>query len=209
MGINSSLFPQISFEKKLLLRHELNLSKEDFILIYVAEFSQRKNQKFLLDSLSKLVTDNFTNIKLLLLGDGALLEDSKQYVRQLEISNNVIFTGYTKNTSIYYQASDICVSSSRSEGLPFNIMEAMSIGLPIVASKVKGHTDLVIPNKNGFLFDYDNINEFCNAIITLYKNRQLYTQCSLESTYLSKKYSLDAVLSNTVNIICDEYKARL
>ena len=43
-------------------------------------------------------------------------------------------------------------------------MEAMSIGLPIVASKVKWHTDLVRQNENGFLFEYDNINEFCNYV---------------------------------------------
>lgn len=209
MGINLSSFPQISAECKLSLKYDHNFSEDDFILIYVAEFSKRKNQKFLLDSISKLVNDNFNNVKLLLLGDGALLEESKQYVRELGISHNVIFTGYTKDTCAYYQLSDVCVSSSRSEGLPFNIMEAMSIGLPIVASKVKGHTDLVIQNENGFLFNYDDIDEFCNSIITLYKDKQSYNRFKFKNKELSKKYSLEAVLSNTVNIICNEYKARL
>ena len=57
MGINLSLFPPISFENKIILRKKYNFSKDDFLLIYVAEFSKRKNQKFLINSISKLVKD--------------------------------------------------------------------------------------------------------------------------------------------------------
>ena len=190
MGINLSLFPPISSEDKLALREKYNYSKDDFLLIYVAEFSKRKNQKFLLNSISKLINDGFRNIKLLLLGDGKLLDELKTYAQELNINNNVIFTGYTKDTCTYYQLSDICVSSSRSEGLPFNIMEAMSIGLPIVASNVKGHSDLVIPNGNGFLFEYDDINEFCEYIKTLYENKALQPQMGIRSEELSKIYNI-------------------
>jgi len=209
MGINLSLFAPISYEHKLSLRQEHSLSKDDFILIYVAEFSKRKNQKFLLDSISKLVQNNYKNIKLLLLGDGKFLDELKIYTQELGINSNVIFTGYTKETCLYYQMSDICVSSSRSEGLPFNIMEAMSIGLPIVASNVKGHSDLVVSNQNGFLFEYDNIDGFCDYIKTIYEDKELQHKLSIKSEALAKNYSLDAVLSNTVNIISNEYESHL
>lgn len=207
MGINLSSFPPISIDNKLSLRQQYNFSKDDFLLIYVAEFSKRKNQKFLLDSISRLKNCGYNNIKLLLLGDGNLLAELKTYAHELGICGNVIFTGYTKNTCTYYQMSDICVSSSRSEGLPFNIIEAMSIGLPIVASNVKGHTDLVIPNENGFLFEYDNINEFCEYIKTLYDDKISINNMGIKSEELSKNYSLDAVLNDTINIICNENKS--
>lgn len=207
MGIDLSLFPPISFEDKITLREKYNFSKDDFLLIYVAEFSKRKNQKFLLNSIRKLVDDGFKNIKLILLGDGKFLEELKTYAQELGISNNVVFTGYTKDTCTYYQLSDICVSSSRSEGLPFNIMEAMSIGLPIIASKVKGHTDLVIQNENGFLFEYDNIHEFCDYVKTLYEDKELLHMMKSKSQELAENYSIDSVLSNTVNIICNEYES--
>ena len=209
MGINLSLFPPISFENKLAFRKKYNFSKDDFLLIYVAEFSKRKNQKFLLNSISKLVDDGFKNIKLVLLGDGKFLDELKIYAQELAIMSNVVFTGYTKDTCTYYQMADICVSSSRSEGLPFNIMEAMSIGLPIVASNVKGHTDLVSQNENGFLFEYDNVDEFCDYVKTIYKDKNLRNKMSVKSEYLAKIYSLDAVLPNTVNIICKEYELHL
>lgn len=209
MGIDLTRFPSVSYEDKIVLRQELNYKESDFILIYVAEFSKRKNQKFLLDSVSQLIRSGFENIKLLLLGDGQFFDELKSYARELNISDNVIFAGYTKDTKKYYQISDVCVSSSRIEGLPFNIMEAMSVGLPVVASKVKGHTDLIVPNENGFLFKYNVIDDFCSYIKTLYKSKELRDKMSIKSKNLSKKYSVNSVLSNTVEFIRIEYDKTL
>ncbi|AOR24593.1 glycosyltransferase [Clostridium taeniosporum] len=209
MGVNIKNFPSISIEKKLLIRKENNFSYKDFILIYVAEFSKRKNQIFLLNSLKKLIDDGVKDIKLLLLGDGQMLDEMKNYSKKLDINDNVIFTGYTKKTCMYYQLSDVCVSPSRIEGLPFNIVEAMSVGLPIIASDIKGHNDLVKPNENGYLFKYNNINEFCNYIKKLYSDKNLQYIMKIKSSKYAKKYSIDNVLYNTVDIICNEYKSHI
>lgn len=204
MGINPSNFPPVSSQDKISLRKKYNFNDDDFLLVYAAEFSKRKNQKFLLYSLKELIKEGFSNIKLVLLGDGALLDESKAIARELNILDNVIFAGYTKDTCTYYQLSDICVSSSRSEGLPFNIIEAMSVGLPIIASNVKGHSDLIVQNENGFLFEYDDFNEFSNYIKILHEDNSEKIKMGLKSQELSKQYSIDAVLQNTVNIIYKE-----
>ncbi|WP_270566748.1 glycosyltransferase [Clostridium beijerinckii] len=209
MGIDLTRFPSVSYRDKLLLRRELNYKGNDFILIYVAEFSKRKNQKFLLDSVNQLRKSGFKNIKLLLLGNGKFFDELQSYARELNINDNIIFAGYTKDTKKYYQMSDVCVSASRIEGLPFNIMEAMSVGLPIVASKVKGHTDLIIPNENGFLFKYNDIDDFCSYIKTLCKNKELRDKMSIKSKNFSKRYSINSVLPNTVEIILREYNKTL
>ncbi len=207
MGVNLSKFPKASLDERTLLRKKYNFSDNDFLLVYVAEFSKRKNQIFLIDSLKNLLNDGYNNIKLVLLGDGKLLNELMNYSKELNISNNVVFVGYSKETCSYYQLSDICVSSSRIEGLPFNIMEAMSVGLPIVASNVKGHEDLIVPNKNGFLFEYDNTNEFCECIKLIYSNKDLQKSMSMNSIDLSRKYSIDIVSDKIINIILDEYKS--
>jgi len=209
MGIDLSSFQPASFQDKINLRKEHSFKDDDFLLVYVAEFSKRKNQKFLISSMKRLISDGFTNIKLVLLGDGALLEELKVYTKELDIVDNVIFTGYTKDTCTYYKLSDICVSSSRSEGLPFNIMEAMSVGLPIIASNVKGHSDLVIPNENGFLFEYNDIDEFCSYIKTIYDDKNLLSKMSIKSQEVAKRYSLDVVLQNTIDIVCKENESHL
>jgi glycosyltransferase EpsD len=207
MGINLSNFPSVSNDKKILLRKKFNFLENDFLLIYVAEFSKRKNQIFLLNSIKKLIDDGFKDIKLVLLGDGQFFDELKSYSTTLNINNNVFFIGYSKETCTYYQLSDICVSSSRIEGLPFNIMEAMSVGLPIIASKVKGHTDLVISEENGFLFEYDNMDEFCNYVKVIHRDKSLQYKMQYNSKSLVKNYSIEAVLKNTVNIILKESKS--
>ena len=205
MGIDSSKFPFRTEENKLFLRKKYSVSNNDFLLIYVAEFSKRKNQEFLIKSLKQLIDEGYTNIKLLFLGDGTLLDKMKNYSDFLGISNNIIYKGYVKNVYDYYAISDICVSSSRIEGLPFNIMEAMSTGLPIIASKIKGHIDLVDCKSNGFLYKYNNVNEFCNYVKLLYNDGILLNSMSISSNQLSKKYTLRHVYSEITNIFINEF----
>lgn len=204
MGINASKFPFSTQENKSYLREKYNIPKDDFLLIYVAEFSKRKNQKFLIESVKGLISEGYNNVKLLLLGDGVLLDDMKQYSKTLSIEDNIIFKGYIKEVCDYYQISDVCVSSSRIEGLPFNIMEAMSTGLPVIASKIKGHIDLVHPGDNGFLYEYNNINEFCNHVKVLYNDRDLLNKMRISSHKLSKNYYLDTVFSEITGIMMNE-----
>lgn len=91
MGIDPNSFPSISSKCKVALRNSHNFSEKDFILIYVAEFSKRKNQKFLINSMNKLISEGFSNIKLLFLGDGQFLDELKLYSQSLSINDNVFF----------------------------------------------------------------------------------------------------------------------
>ena len=206
MGINALKFPFSTEENKSYLREKYNIPKDDFLLIYVAEFSKRKNQLFLIDSIKSLISEGYNNVKLLLIGDGILLNNMKEYSKTLGIENNIIFKGYIKEVYDYYQISDICVSSSRIEGLPFNLMEAMSTGLPVIASKIKGHIDLVDPEENGFLYEYNNINEFCKHVKILYNDRDLLNKMRISSHNLSKNYSLESVFPEITRIMINEIK---
>ena len=201
MGFNSTLFNKPSYEDKLKLRLMHNIKKTDFILVYVAEFSKRKNHNFLVLALKELHNQGYTQIKLLLIGDGSLINSIKKYSKEIGIHKSIIFTGYKNNTYDYYALSDICVSSSRIEGLPFNIMESMSTGLPIVASNIKGHSDLVTQNFNGFLYKYNDIKEFCNYIKLLYNNKSLMENMSINSRNLSLNYSSESVLNENLRLI--------
>lgn len=201
MGFNSDDFNKVNTEDKLKLRLKYNISKNDFILIYVAEFSKRKNQQFLIKSLKELHNEGYKNIKLLLIGDGLLLDYVKKYSKELNIYNSVIFTGYQKNTCDYYNLSDVCVSASRIEGLPFNIMESMSIGLPIIASNIKGHCDLVTTNLNGFLYEYGDIEDFCRYVKILYNDKNIVKNMGTNSQNISLKYSCKNVLNENLKLI--------
>lgn len=199
MGVD---FKSIVANNVNLLRSDIKLHDGDFVLIFVGEFSNRKNQQFLINAMVGLPD----NIKLLLLGSGNQFDSCKQLSDSLSLSDRVFFVGYTKNISSYYMLSDICVSSSNSEGLPFNIIEAMYFKLPIVATNVKGHSDLIKNNHNGILFDINNIKEYHNAILALYKNKALKQKMGDNSQELSSIYDIDKVLYDNIQVLKNIFK---
>ena len=139
-----------------LLRSGYGLRADDYVLLYAAEFSARKNQEMLIRALPGLPSQ----VKLLLPGQGALLEQCRALADTLGVGDRVVFPGFVSDMASLYALADAAVSSSRSEGLPFNIMEAMYARLPVVASRVKGHTDLIAEGRTGLLYPYGDIAAF-------------------------------------------------
>src|SRR5699024_8889368 len=89
--------------------------------------------------------------RLLLAGEGGLLESCRQLANALGISSNVSFLGFRNDIDKLISMSDIAVAASFREGLPVNIMEAMASGIPVVAVDNRGHRELVHHDKNGAL----------------------------------------------------------
>ena len=160
MGVDFSRLKGVDPAQAAALRRELGFSPDDFLLIYPAEFSERKNQALLLRAAAELPA----NVKLLLPGQGALLEDCRALARNLGMERRVVFPGQVSDIPLWLAAADAAVSSSRIEGLPFNIMEAMGAGLPVVATDIKGHADLIEDAVTGLLFPSGDI-ESCRAQI--------------------------------------------
>lgn len=198
-------------------RLKFGIEEKDMVLIYAAEFSKRKNQRMLIEAMAKLPH----NVKLLLAGKGEQLEECRNLAEHFDLNltehmnlnvgqgakqlfqngNRVLFLGHVKNLEYYYYLSDLCVSTSRSEGLPFNIMEAMSMGLPIVATNVKGHQDLVEQGVNGYLFDFNNINGFIKAVENLNDEvREKYMNMSKENIFKVQQYDINNVIENVMEI---------
>ena len=130
------------------------------MLIYPAEFSQRKSQSVLIKAMTYLPEDTV----LILCGDGSELDRCRTLARELRLDKRVLFPGRVKNMAPWYALADVAVTASRSEGLPFNVMEAMHCGLPVVASRVKGHTDLIEDRVTGLLYDYGNAEQCAEQI---------------------------------------------
>ena len=141
-------------------RSRFGIPESSRVLLYIAEFNKGKNHAFLIEAMKKLPT----HFILLLAGDGKLFEQTKTLAKDLP---NIKFFGYRKDIPDVLNAADIYVTPSLREGLPVSVMEAMAAGLPVIASKIRGHVDLITNNKNGYLFDPKDINGFVNIIKTL------------------------------------------
>jgi len=150
IGFDSSRFQPFSPEKRAKGRQVLGFSPSEFLFIYAAEFSKRKNHELLIHSFAK-ISSKIPQAHLLLAGSGILQKQCAKLVRKLHMEKRIHFLGYVKQMQDIYPLCDAAVSSSKIEGLPFNIMEAMACQLPVLISNTKGHLDLV-GNKTEFLF---------------------------------------------------------
>lgn len=190
VGVNLERFyPANSLEEKKALRSEKGFAPDDFILIYTAEFIPRKNHKLLFDILPDL-KQKIPELKVILCGKGELLERYKDFAVQNKM-DYVTFTGYTKDVDDYCRLSDVLVMPSFQEGLPMAMIEAIATGLPVVASDIRGHCDVIEDCVNGFLFGTENISGFEKAILTLYKNPVLRAQIGKRNIERAKVFSVD------------------
>lgn len=142
-GVNVSNFIRPTEAQKEKMREKLNLPKDKVILVYAGQFVARKDQKFLLELFSE--EEKLKEYVLLLLGDGA---DYAELKEKYGAAKNVIMTGSVNNVNEYLQASDIYISSSKSEGLPNGVLEAMAVGLPVILSDIEQHKEVYGASQN-------------------------------------------------------------
>ena len=151
VGLDEEKFNiEVTEDEKKKLKKSLGINEDDFVIIYTAEISKRKGQKLLIKSIKKVIEDN-NKVKLLLVGNDSLHGECQKLVKRLNLEKNILFLGYRNDVPKLLKIADLAVSTSRQEGLPVNLMEAMYMGLPIVATDCRGNRDLVINDVNGFL----------------------------------------------------------
>ena len=199
VGIDLNKFYSVDTNKKIDLRKNKGFSENDFIILYVAEFIPRKNHKLVFDIIPEL-KHQIPNLKIILAGKGELLDFYKNYVVENNYKDIVNFTGYTTEINEYCNLSDVLLMPSFQEGLPISMIESISTGLPVVASKIRGHVDVIKSEKNGFLCNLSDRKSFIDAICKLYKNPKLRNEIAKNNIEYAKKFSIDNVLFNTTNM---------
>lgn len=176
--INNAIKDNFNSADKNLLREKLNLPLDKFIIINISRFDKKNNLKTLLNIVS-LFTSN-SDILFLLCGDG---EEKVNILNEIEEKklNNIILKGFINNPTEYLTASDLYLSTSINEGLPYSLIEASMCGLPIIASDVVGNNDIVFNNVNGFLYDLKDLNKVVELILRIKEDKALYRKLSLDS----------------------------
>lgn len=202
VGIDTSKFTPQTLDEKLQLRKEYGFSEKDFILIFVGELNHNKHQDLLINVVHRL-KDKIPNIKLLLVGKGKMHDKYAQLVNKLGIEKYVEFLGYRNDVPNLMLISDIAVSSSRREGLPVNVMEAMATGLPLVVTNCRGNRDLVKNGYNGYIIENDDIEEFSRKIEKLYLSKKVREKYGIASLTMIEEYKIDIVLEKMKKIYFD------
>ena len=171
--------------EKSELRKLLNLPQNSMIFVYSGQIIERKNQKFLLKVFSDTFKEN--NVYLLLLGEGAEYEELKATYGCM---SNIDFRGNVTNVNEYLKACDIYISTSKSEGMPNGVLEAMATGLPVILSDIDQHKEIFgADSQIGYLYKQDSESDLSQKMKMIID--QNYVKMG-EHSYLSSHRNFNA-----------------
>ena len=142
----------IDKNKKEKIFKKLNLSNEDFLILFVGRIAEEKNIKFLIDAHKKLINDD-KKYKLVIVGDGPDVKNLKEASK--DIKDNVIFAGKSpwEDVPCYYDMADVFVTASKSETQGLTVLEALASSTPVVCANDPSYIDAILPGTNGYVFD--------------------------------------------------------
>lgn len=184
---------------KYIVKREKN---NDNSITFVGRLVKTKGIDLLIDAIAELKC----NYKLNIIGDGPEYENIKNQCILLGIDDKVTLYGNMSREFIVkmYSKSRIMVLPSRKECFGLVITEAMCAGLPIISSKyVDGSYDLIINEKNGFIIDPYNKEEFSNKIKLLLEDEELNFRMGIESRKMVNEFSLERVAECFIKAIID------
>ena len=189
-GIETSKFYKENSNQKDInsLKKKLGIKKKDFVVMTVSRLAKEKSVDRIINNHKELVK-KYSNMKLLIVGDGPDIDKLKDEAKSLGVSDSVIFTGKVplSDIPIYYQLGDVFVTASKSETQGLTVVEAISSSLPVVAVKDDSFVNSVIEEFNGFVFTDDE--KYINSISKLYEDKDLYNRLSNQSRLLSADFS--------------------
>jgi glycosyltransferase involved in cell wall biosynthesis len=174
------------------------------ILIMVAGFREQKDHKTLFYALLKLKDLNW---EIYFVGDGPFEDEFKMFAVKNGIIEKCHFIGSVVDVTNYYLKSDIKILSTKWEGLPISILEALSFGMPVIASDVGGISEEVINDWNGFLVSSGSVLELENTIRFIFNNSTKIEQMSINSLSLyNEKYQLNDMIEKIEKHYFDSMK---
>ena len=189
-GIETSKFYKENFNQKDInsLKKKLGIKKKDFVVMTVSRLAKEKSVDRIINNHKELVK-KYSNMKLLIVGDGPDIDKLKDEAKSLGVSDSVIFIGKVplNDIPIYYQLGNVFVTASKSETQGLTVVEAISSSLPVVAVKDDSFVNSVIEEFNGFVFTDDE--KYINSISKLYEDKELYNRLSNQSRLLSEDFS--------------------
>ena len=162
------------------------------IFLYLGRIHDRKNVSFLVDYFQYHPQYEFW-----IVGDGAKADYIAERTKNI---SNIIFFGKTEKPAEFYQKADYYISSSKSEGLPLSVLEAMSYGLPCVLSDIPSHQEIMTSDDYGVIYQNNNSESLNQAIqktvATTYDGYQIYSE-------MKNRFDAKVMMDKYLQIYCE------
>ncbi|MBK8418697.1 glycosyltransferase family 4 protein [Candidatus Villigracilis saccharophilus] len=177
--------------RRLEVRKEAGMDADDLVLLAVGRLVYQKAHQVLVASMPAVLKE-FPNAKVLICGEGVLRADLQSQIEGLGLSHSVKLLGKSDHVASYLAGADIFVLPSRWEGLPIALLEAMSAGLPSVATKVEGVDEVLVEGVHGLLVPVENPAVLAEAILQLLRDPETRTKMGMAARqHISRFYTVD------------------
>lgn len=178
-GINQQKFnPDQPFSD---IRQELDIPADKILVLFLARFTHQKQPLAMIRAFADVVRQQ-DGFKLLMVGDGELKPQAEELIRELKLENNILTLPFRQDVPAILAAADIYVLPSLWEGLPIGLLEAMSMGKVVIASKVDGTMEVLRDRQNGLLVDVEQLEKnIATAILETGNNQPLRTELGLQA----------------------------
>lgn len=185
-GVDTDLFYPNQFKKPI---------SDEVQLLFVSRLMPQKGIDTLIKACGILEKRNITNYRLTIVGEGHLKELMFSLIEQHKIKDQINFLGWKDLEDLpeIYRNAAVFILPSVMEGMSSVTLQAMASGLPIIASKVKGFEEILEENINGLTAEYNNEEQFANAIEKLIKSPELREKMSKNSFKKSEQFSWESI----------------
>ena len=192
-GVDSEKFVPISSGEKRSRRREFGVDKSAKVIGTVCRLDPIKNLRLVIDCVPAIM-QKIPDFQVVIVGDGPDEKRLKEQVKMLNMNSKIIFLGRIGEVEKVMPILDLYVNTSISEGTSMTILEAMSCGLPVVASAVGGNAGLV-DSSNGVLFPYDRADLFQEGVINLLGKKNILENMGKSSRErVEKEFSFSRVV---------------
>ncbi len=195
VGLDLSKYKKLSATEIIEKKKELAIKDNDFVVLMIAELNKNKNHIQLINAM-KILSTQYSNIKVLCIGDGGLREKLEQEITVKQLQNNIFMLGYRQDVNELINISNIGILLSHREGLPRNIMEFMACGRKVIATDIRGCRDLICNDRVGTLVKIDDYEATAKAIEKYY----VLNDKSFKIQEEIKKYDIENVNSELLKI---------
>lgn len=171
-GIDLNLFQPVDEQTKERHREKWNLDPHDAVIGIVSKLWEGKGHHVLISAFKK-IKQELKNVRLVIVGEGYLHDQLISQVKGLGLEDSVIFTGFMEDVPEIISTFDVAVLPSFFEGMGRVLLEAMAMGIPVVASRVGGIPDLVDHEKNGLLVEPGDVDGLAASLMQILKDMRL------------------------------------
>ena len=166
VGLDSKRFRPLSYEECRIQRERLGIKPEEFFFLSVGELNDNKNHRVVLEALARMKArgKDISKIRYGICGDGFYWERLEQWISEMGLSDTVTLYGHCSNVHEMIGCADAMVFPSKREGLGMAGLEALAMGVPVIASDNRGTREYMEHRKNGFVCQFDDTDGFIRGM---------------------------------------------